>query len=64
MYDAGKIIIGLIIFVGLFTSPIWYDLLSGKAALKQPDLVIPSNVRSKRMRSRYGILCVPIIWFY
>ena len=47
MYDKGKIIIGLIIFVGLFTSPIWYDLLSGKAALKQPDLVLPSKENQK-----------------
>ena len=41
MYDSGKIIIGLIIFVGLFTSPIWYDVLNGKAALKGPNLVLP-----------------------
>ena len=41
MYDAGKIIIGLIIFVGFFTSPIWYDVSNGKTALKEPELVLP-----------------------
>ena len=47
MYDTGKIITGLIIFVGLFTSPIWYDLLNGKAALEQPNLVLPSKENQK-----------------
>jgi hypothetical protein len=47
MYDTGKIITGLVIFVGLFTSPIWYDLLNGNAALKQPDLVFPSKENQK-----------------
>ncbi len=47
MYDAGKIIVGLIIFVALFTSPIWYDLSNGKAALKEPDLLLPSKPDQK-----------------
>ncbi len=42
MYDSGKIIAGLIIFVGLFTSPFWYDTSNGKA-LERPQLVLPSN---------------------
>ena len=42
MYDAGKIIVGLIIFVGLFTSPIWYDIASGEASNK-PNIVLPVN---------------------
>ena len=42
MYDSGKIIAGLIIFVGLFTSPFWYDTSNGKA-LQRPQLVLPSN---------------------
>jgi len=46
MYDSGKIILGLIIFVGLFTSPIWYDLASGKAADK-PNLVLPAKEDQK-----------------
>jgi len=47
MYDTGKIIMGLIIFVGLFTSPIWYDILNGKAALKEPNLVLPTKEDQK-----------------
>jgi hypothetical protein len=47
MYDSGKIIIGLIIFVGLFTSPIWYDLSQGKEALKEPTLILPTNENQK-----------------
>ena len=46
MYDSGKIILGIIIFVGLFTSPIWYDLASGKAADK-PNLVLPAKEDQK-----------------
>ena len=42
MYDAGKIIVGLIIFIGLFTSPIWYDLASGESSNK-PNIVLPDN---------------------
>ena len=42
MYDAGKIIVALIIFIGLFTSPIWYDLASGESSNK-PNIVLPVN---------------------
>jgi len=42
MYDSGKILLGLIIFIGLFTSPIWYDLASGEASNK-PNIVLPVN---------------------
>jgi hypothetical protein len=42
MYDSGKILLGLIIFIGLFTYPIWYDLASGGAANK-PNIVLPNN---------------------
>jgi len=31
MYDAGKVIIGLIVFLVLITFPIWYNVASGKA---------------------------------
>jgi hypothetical protein len=31
MYDAGKIIIGLIVFLVLITFPIWYNMASGEA---------------------------------
>jgi len=47
MYDTGKIIIGLIIFVGFFTSPIWYDVSNGKTALKEPELVLPKLENQK-----------------
>ncbi|MGB5893475.1 MAG: sulfate reduction electron transfer complex DsrMKJOP subunit DsrJ [Ignavibacteriaceae bacterium] len=40
MYDSGKILLGLIVFVGLFTSPIWYDLASGESASK-PNIILP-----------------------
>ena len=46
MYDSGKIIIGIIIFVALFTYPTWYLFTSGNAAL-MPDLVFPKNEDQK-----------------
>ena len=46
MYDAGKIIIGLVIFIGIFTSPIWYDLTNRTSGLK-PDLILPVNESQK-----------------
>ena len=42
MYDSGKILLGLLIFIGLFTFPIWYDLASGKAVNK-PNVILPTN---------------------
>ncbi|MBW1679546.1 MAG: sulfate reduction electron transfer complex DsrMKJOP subunit DsrJ [Deltaproteobacteria bacterium] len=33
MYDAGKIIAGLIIFILLLTFPIWYNVIKGKALI-------------------------------
>jgi [DsrC]-trisulfide reductase subunit J len=42
MYDSGKIITGLIIFVALFTSPTWYDLQSDKVSIK-PNPVLPDK---------------------
>jgi hypothetical protein len=46
MYDSGKILLGIIIFVGLFTSPIWYDLASGKSSVK-PNIILPSDENIK-----------------
>ncbi len=40
MYDAGKIITGLILFLVLFTAPIWVNLASGTSA-KRPDIKLP-----------------------
>lgn len=31
MYDAGKVIIGLIVFLALITFPTWYNVATGKA---------------------------------
>ncbi len=40
MYDAGKIILGVIIFLCLITFPFWYNLASGKAAqVPEPEIV-------------------------
>ncbi|MFP4072207.1 MAG: sulfate reduction electron transfer complex DsrMKJOP subunit DsrJ [Desulfovibrionales bacterium] len=36
MYDGGKIIIGLILFVGLMAFPLWYN--AGKPAYAKPEL--------------------------
>ena len=46
MYDSGKIITGLIIFILLFTSPIWYNLSSSKSLVK-PNPVLPTNENQK-----------------
>ena len=40
MYDAGKIILGLVIFVILLTSPIWYSAASGRISyVPEPKIV-------------------------
>ena len=39
MYDAGKIIPGLIVFLGLMTFPLWYN---AGAAYKAPELEKPA----------------------
>lgn len=31
MYDTGKVIIGIIVFLALITFPIWYNVATGKA---------------------------------
>jgi hypothetical protein len=57
MYDAGKVITGLIIFVLLVTSPIWYNLVGKAAPMKDPVLpkeykecVLPADeMRAKHM---------------
>ena len=42
MYDAGKVIIGLGVFVVIVTSPIWYNLASGKGSYV-PEPVLPQG---------------------
>ncbi|MEW5992976.1 MAG: sulfate reduction electron transfer complex DsrMKJOP subunit DsrJ [Candidatus Zixiibacteriota bacterium] len=40
MFDGGKIIVGLIVFLGLITFPLWYNVAKGKAGYV-PDLEKP-----------------------
>lgn len=58
MYDAGKIIGGLLIFLILATSPIWYNLASGKGGYSpdpkiittEKDCVMPTDyMKAKHM---------------
>lgn len=42
MYDGGKVIVGLIIFLGLATFPIWYTQASGDAS-RRPDPRLPED---------------------
>lgn len=44
MHDSWKIMIGLIAFVALFTSPIWINFLSASSAIK-PKLDYPGDTR-------------------
>jgi len=46
MYDSGKILVGIFIFIGLFTSPIWYDLSNGESANK-PNIILPVDENIK-----------------
>jgi hypothetical protein len=40
MYDAGKILVGLVIFLALLTSPVWYNGASGRASyVPEPKIV-------------------------
>ncbi len=40
MYDSGKIIAGIVIFLCLITFPVWYNAVSGKAAYTpKPEIV-------------------------
>lgn len=41
MYDSGKILTGLVIFLFLITFPFWYNL--GQASYEEPDLLLPEN---------------------
>jgi len=52
MYDAGKIIGGLVIFLALVTSPMWYNMASGKADFK-PDPKIITTAKECVMPTDY-----------
>lgn len=42
MHDSGKIITGIVIFLGLMTFPFWYNV--GRAAYERPELQLPKDV--------------------
>lgn len=42
MYDTGKVLSGLAIFVAIMTSPIWYNLASGKGSYR-PTPQLPTQ---------------------
>ncbi len=46
MYDSGKIIAGIIVFLGIFTFPTWY-LFTGGERGKMPELVLPEEENKK-----------------
>ncbi|MBM4325770.1 MAG: cytochrome C [Deltaproteobacteria bacterium] len=46
MYNAGKVIIGILIFLGLFTYPIWSPIVLGKAG-PPPQLEKPDPAKGK-----------------
>lgn len=43
MYDAGKIFLGLIIFLGLLSFPVWYNTAQGTTAPNMPELEMPAG---------------------
>jgi hypothetical protein len=45
MYDSPKVITGLLIFLVLFTTPIWYNAATGKASYV-PELKIESTSKT------------------
>jgi hypothetical protein len=42
MYDAGKIIVGIVVFVVLATSPLWFNMLTAETP-EVPELKLPTN---------------------
>jgi hypothetical protein len=43
MYDAGKIIFGLVVFLVLITSPIWYNAASGQGSYAPDPKIVTSE---------------------
>ena len=52
MFDAAKIILGLVIFFCLLTSPIWYSMVSGKAGYV-PELEIVTEEKQCIEETQY-----------
>ena len=48
MYDKGKIVIGIVIFVLLFTSPFWYSSLPGKSSAAPERELTPKAKQAKQ----------------
>lgn len=42
MYDAGKIIVGLVVFVVVATSPLWFNALTSETP-EVPEIKLPTN---------------------
>ncbi|MCU0302966.1 MAG: sulfate reduction electron transfer complex DsrMKJOP subunit DsrJ [Thermoanaerobaculales bacterium] len=51
MYDAGKIIVGLLVFVALATSPLWFNALFGESPAA-PELKLPTNGSTECVEAR------------
>ena len=45
MYDAGKILTGLAVFLALITAPVWYNLAAGQAR-QAPKLELPAEAKT------------------
>jgi len=43
MYDSGKIILGLLIFLALLTSPLWYNAVSGQGSYTPDPKIITAE---------------------
>jgi hypothetical protein len=42
MYDTGKVLLGIVIFVALAASPLWYNAIVG-TSMEAPELKLPTN---------------------
>ena len=52
MYNGGKVIAGLIVFLCLITFPVWYNVVGGKASYR-PELKIVSNEKECVESTKY-----------
>ena len=46
MFDSGKVIAGLIVFLILVTAPLWYGAISGRGG-EVPELVLPVELEGQ-----------------
>ncbi len=52
MYDTGKVLIGVLVFLAAFTSPFWLNLASGKGAAA-PELEYPKDAENCIFETEY-----------